>query len=255
MPADWYSPVLVFLGTAAWPAAFLLAMWLFRSPIGRFIDEITQLEIMGNKATRSGNQLSESLRQDALEGLGGVEGSADPGNTPKDDVAGAAVAQTQYPSFTQRKARQNAAQSEADEKSEQQLLQFLGDQIYQKLLNTKRQDNTRSPAVSAELVRTAYSDLRLGVRYLGQHRLGADKISGSSWPLASADEILKRLKAPQEQIDLTRQIRRLEGQVKSKAVRVDGRGAGDFVQTAIDIHIAIYEWAGIEVQATRRRPS
>lgn len=254
MPADWYSPALDFCAAAAWPAAFLFAVWLFRRPLGRFIDEITQFEGFGAKATRSGNQLSRSLRQDALEDLGEAEVPEALSVELEDGEADAeATSDVRHPIPAQQRPEKVDVHNETEVASTTQLLQFVGDQIYQKLLKTLRQHDTRSAAVSAELVRTAYSDLRLGVRYLGLHRLGFEMISGSSWPLASSDAILRRLGAPQEQIVLTRNIRRLEAQVKSKEVQVNGSGARDFIQTSIDIHMAIYSWAGIEVRATRRR--
>lgn len=252
MPADWFSPMLILLGTVAWPAAFLTAMWLFRKHIGSFIDDISEVTGFGTIATRSGNRLSKSLRQDARDDLDGVDPEKGE-NQLDDETDDSYVIKTSQSSPADKSIRPAPQISGNEGATRDQLLRFVGDQIYQKLLNTKRQHSTRSPAVSAELVRTAYSDLRLGVRYLGQHRLGPDAISGGNWPLASADSILKRLGAPQQQIELTKQVRRLEEQVKNGNVRIDGVGARDFIQTAIDVHMAIYSWAGVEVQPTRPR--
>lgn len=227
MPDDWLSPVLQFLSTTLWPATLLLTATIFRRHIGRFIDEISEVTGFGTNAKRSAVRISQDLADEASSGAeeeSSIDESTGSDHNSVDD----------------------------SDKSSSELLSFTGEQISSNLRWAQQNCSGASSAVSAEIIRSTYTDLRLGVRVVGYTLGGAQAVSGKSLKHSAPHIILKRVGAPAEIIEFLSKARTFSTQVRNHELPANEQAARNFIDSLIDINQALFRWSE---EAAAKRPA
>jgi hypothetical protein len=220
MPDDWFSPTLQFAGAIIWPIALLITVVIFRKQLGRFIDEISEVTGFGANAKRSGVLISEDLKNRSQERV-----EDEPDTTESEDRLS------------------NDVSNDASHKSSSELLQFVGRQIESNLKWAQQNCSAASSAVCAEIVRSTYTDLRLGIRAIGYHFGGTRAVTARTLRHVPPHQALERVGAPIDLIDLVTEARNFSIQVRRHEIKVNEQATRNFIESLIDINQSLFHWA------------
>lgn len=229
MPDDWFSPVLQFLSAIIWPVVALVMVFLFREPIRLFINEISEVTGLGASAKRSAIRRSEELRDSA--------------QTEAEDEADVS---------DQADRRSEDPDPRSTTPTTPSLLPFVEKQIDSNLRWAQRNTRAASSAVCGEIVRSTYTDLRLGIRLVGYSLGGHDAVSGKNLQHVVPQIILRRVGAPPELIELVVQVRTFATQVRRQELKVNEQAAENFIDSLLDLNHSLFRWWE---EAEAERPS
>lgn len=216
MPDDWLSPLLQFLGAISWPVTLLFSLFIFRRHIGRFIDEISEVTGFGTNAKRSAIQISQDLAAETLRGSD-EEVSIDEPTASLDDA-------------------------DISDKSSSELLLFLREQIESNLRWAQQNCSGASSGTRAEIVRSAYTDLRLAVRVVGYALGGPKAVAGKNLKHSAPHLILQRVGAPTNLVEFVVRVRTFSTQVRRNELQVNEQAARNYIDSLIEINQTLFQW-------------
>ncbi|NYD78987.1 hypothetical protein BJY19_002720 [Arthrobacter cupressi] len=190
---------------------------IFRHQIGRFIDEVSEVTGFGANAKRAGTLRSEDLKDRTQE----LEEESD-------------ATETDAP---------KGYEESSSGRNSSSLLDFIGKQVEANLRWARQNSQAASSGALVELIRSTYTDLRLGIRTVAYHLGGKAAVSGKELRHVAPHVALKRIGAPAGLIELVHEARTFATDVRGNSIQVNEQAARNYIDTLLEINRELFQWA------------
>jgi hypothetical protein len=226
------------IGHIAWPLLVGILVLAFRGPLVNILGNIEGFE-WGKGKVKLGNERTRVLKTETTDGQmdgGDDEGASVPSaasHEPQNDGSGEPAASTPEARI--------------------QAMKYYGRIVADRLRGSKYNTSTTSAKLGSEMVGSTYADLKQALRVVAYN---AQSLGSMRGPLLGTEAILEQLALSDDLAADIRDARKVAVDVTGGAIKVDGQGAGDYIDSVRALVARLVDWGikTLEPQVTVAAP-